>query len=225
MRPTAPPLYASFTRENLRRVLRIAPDVTDGTTLSRNARPQLEMRGDPCPRPVRGVMFAAEMPRPSRFPILSGADATVPYRRLILALIAIGAGGLLTELLLIEHYDESWQWAPLVALGLTLAGCAMLAARPGPGTLRAFRVVMSACLVLGAIGVILHLKGNLEFELEGAPGLSGWPLYREVLKGATPALAPGALAQLGLLGLLYAYRHPAAAHPAAHARTNSQESA
>lgn len=153
----------------------------------------------------------------------AGADATGPYRQLILALIAIGAGGLLTELVLIEHYDEPWQWAPVVALGLTLAGCAALAARPGRGTMRAFQGIMSACLVLGAIGVILHLKGNLEFELEGAPALRGWPLYREVLKGATPALAPGALAQLGLLGLLYAYRHPLAARPAANHLTNPKD--
>jgi hypothetical protein len=161
------------------------------------------------------------MQRPGDSPLPAGADATVAFRRLILALIAMGAAGLLLELVLIEHYDELWQWAPVVALGLTLAGCAALAARPGRATLRTFQGIMSACLVLGAIGVILHLKGNLEFELEGAPGLRGWPLYVEVLKGATPALAPGALAQLGLLGLLYAYRHPAGRPPAAHHRPTS----
>lgn len=163
------------------------------------------------------------MPRPASFSIPAGADASGPYRQLILALIAMGAAGLLAELVLIEHYDEAWQWAPVVALGLTLAGCAALAARPGRGTLRAFQAIMVACLVLGAIGVILHLKGNLEFELEGAPALRGWPLYREVLKGATPALAPGALAQLGLLGLLYAFRHPAASAAGTNDHTASKD--
>jgi hypothetical protein len=33
----------------------------------------------------------------------------------------------------------------------------------------------------------------------------------ETLRGAIPALAPGAMAQLGLLGLLVSYRHPAVA--------------
>ena len=37
-------------------------------------------------------------------------------------------------------------------------------------------------------------------------------LVWKALRGATPALAPGALAQLGLLGLLYTYRHPALTH-------------
>lgn len=160
---------------------------------------------------------------PGHAPLGDGADATAPFRQLILALIAVGAAGLLVELMLIEHYDEPWQWAPVVALSLTLAGCAAMALRPSAGVLRAFRVVMLACLVLGAVGVILHLKGNYEFELEGAPGIRGWPLYREVLKGVTPALAPGALAQLGLLGLLYAFRHPAAARAATDHRTTSRE--
>lgn len=173
--------------------------------------------------PASGGEVCVEMPEPSRVPLPAGADATVAFRQLILALIAVGAAGLLLELVLIEHYDEPWQWAPVVSLGATLIGCAALAWHPGPGTLRAFRAVMVACLVLGAVGVFLHLKGNLEFELEGAPGLRGWPLYREVLKGATPALAPGALAQLGLLGLLYAYRHPAAARPAPNERTTIKE--
>lgn len=149
-------------------------------------------------------------------------DANRGFRLLILALIAIGAAGLLLELMLIEHHDEPWQWAPIVSLALTLACCVAIALRPGRGVLRAFRLVMVACVVFGIIGVVLHLKGNLEFELESAPGLRGWPLYLEVLKGATPALAPGALAQLGLLGLLFAYRHPAAASEAAH-RTTPQE--
>ena len=143
-----------------------------------------------------------------------GASATLPYRRLILLLVVMGAIGLLAELALIEHFEDPWQWAPLVALALTVVTATMVGVRPAPGTLRAFQVVMVACVVFGAIGVVLHLKGNLEFELEGAPDMRGWPLYREVLKGATPALAPGALAQLGLLGLLYTLRHPAGRPPA-----------
>jgi hypothetical protein len=64
-------------------------------------------------------------------------------------------------------------------------------------------------LLVGAWGVYLHLLGNVEFALERDPSLSGANLMWKALRGATPALAPGALAQLGLLGLLYAYKHPA----------------
>lgn len=152
------------------------------------------------------------------------ATATGAYRQLILALIVLGAVGLFAELLLLEHFDSLWQWAPLVSLVGTVLTAVLVAVRPSPRTLRAFRLVMAACVIFGAVGVFLHLKGNLEFELEGAPELAGWPLYWAAIRGATPALAPGALAQLGLLGLLFTYRHPAGS-PAATARpATSKES-
>jgi hypothetical protein len=68
---------------------------------------------------------------------------------------------------------------------------------------------MAACVVAGAVGFYLHMRGNFEFELESNPSLRGAALVWEALKGATPSLAPGALAQLGLLGLVAAHRHPA----------------
>lgn len=137
-------------------------------------------------------------------------EATVGrrYRQLLLILIAVGAVGLLLELLLLEHFEDPWQWAPVVALGATLVASVAVAARPSRGALRIFQLVMLACVALGAIGVFLHLDGNVEWELESTPDLGGWPLYWAAVRGAVPALAPGALAQLGLLGLLFTYRHP-----------------
>ena len=44
--------------------------------------------------------------------------------------------------------------------------------------------------------------------------MRGLELVWEALKGATPALAPGAMAQLGLVGLAFAYRHPLLSGPA-----------
>jgi hypothetical protein len=132
-------------------------------------------------------------------------------RPLLLALVVFGAVGLVLELVLQEHYESPWQWAPLVVLAATLATSIVVWRRPGPRTLGAFRAVMVLCLVAGLVGVILHLKGNLEFALERDPELSGLALIWKCLRGATPALAPGAMAQLGLLGLVYTYRHPALA--------------
>jgi hypothetical protein len=129
-------------------------------------------------------------------------------RPLILALMAIGAVGLLAELLLLEHYESGWQWTPLVLLVALLVAVALVWRRPSPATVRFFQTVMWLCLAAGAVGVFLHYDGNVEFELEREP-LSGWLLFLEAIRGATPALAPGALAQLGLLGLVYSYRHPA----------------
>jgi len=75
--------------------------------------------------------------------------------------------------------------------------------------LRVFQAIMLLFVLVGLLGIYLHLRGNLEFALERDPSLSGGRLIWKILRGATPALAPGALAQLGLLGLVYTYRHPA----------------
>jgi hypothetical protein len=130
-------------------------------------------------------------------------------RRLLPPLMVIGIVGLGAELVLLEHYENVWQWVPLVALVLGLVLTLAVWMRPGPAALRAFRALMAVYVAAGALGVYLHLDGNMEFERERNAALTGLPMLWEALRGATPALAPGALAQLGLLGLALAYRHPA----------------
>ena len=129
-------------------------------------------------------------------------------RTLLLALVVIGAAGLEVELLLLEHYESAWQFTPLVLLALVLIGAALVWRRPSSSTVRFFQAVMVLCVAAGVVGVFLHYRGNVEFELEREP-LHGVRLFWEAIRGATPALAPGAMAQLGLLGLVYSYRHPA----------------
>ena len=132
-------------------------------------------------------------------------------RQLLLAVILLGILGLQVELALLRHAESLTQWIPHVALMVGLLSTLAAYVRPGRSTLRAFQVVMLIFLVVGTLGVYLHFKGNVEFALERNPSLSGTALIWKALRGATPALAPGALAQLGLLGLLYTYRHPALA--------------
>lgn len=145
---------------------------------------------------------------------VSGAGLAEPaalagLRRILLAVVLVGIVGLGAELLLLEHYDGVWQWVPIVALAIGLLLGVAVGVRPGRGVLLAFRAVMAAFLVAGAVGVYLHLAGNAEFERESDPAIRGTALLWEALRGATPSLAPGALAQLGLVGLALSYRHPA----------------
>jgi hypothetical protein len=134
-------------------------------------------------------------------------------RRLLLMLVAFGLVGLAAELALIEHYEEWQQVLPLAALGAGAIALGALALRPARVTVRVFQAVMVAFVVLGGAGIYLHYSGNVEFELEMAPDARGLALVWSALRGATPALAPGALAQLGLLGLIAAVRHPARRAP------------
>jgi hypothetical protein len=116
--------------------------------------------------------------------------------------------GLEIELALLRHAESFSQWLPHICLLVGLVITAAVYVRPTAGVLRVFQVLMLVYLVVGALGVYLHFRGNVEFAMERDPSLSGLKLVWKALRGATPALAPGALAQLGLLGLLFTYRHP-----------------
>jgi len=129
-------------------------------------------------------------------------------RRLLLQVLLVGMIGTGAELLLLGHTEDAMQWVPLVALALGVLLAAAALVRETPAVIRSFAAVMVGYLVSSAVGLYLHYRGNVEFELEMYPSRSGTELVWEALTGATPALAPGSLGLLGLVGLVYAFRHP-----------------
>lgn len=99
---------------------------------------------------------------------------------------------------------------PLGAIGAAAAALATMVVVAAPWTVRAFQGVMTLLILTGALGVVLHYRGSLEFQVDMDPTLSRGQLFWKVMHmKAPPTLAPGALAQLGLLGLISVYRHPA----------------
>lgn len=131
-------------------------------------------------------------------------------RALLLALFLAASLGTAAELLLLEH-TESWeQLVPLAVLAAGLAAGVWVALRPTRPAVRLFQGVMAGFLLSGLVGLYLHYRGNVEFELEMYPSLDGFELFWKALRGATPALAPATMAWLGLLGLAFTYGHPAA---------------
>ena len=133
-----------------------------------------------------------------------------PLRAALLALTLLGILGLGGELVLLEHYESPWQWTPFAVLAVALVAWVLVAFAPSPGTLRLFRGSMAACVAAGLLGLALHFTGNRAFELEMDASAAGVALLWAALRGATPTLAPGALVQLGLVGLALTIRHPAA---------------
>ncbi len=138
-------------------------------------------------------------------------DAISLLRRGILALLAFGCAGLIGELVLLEHYEKINQWAPLVLLTLTLATILWHWIDGKRASLRGLQVVMLLLIATGALGVYFHFTGNIEATKEFEPDFAGMEFWVDVIRGEAPTLAPGTLLQFGLLGLLYAYRHPALA--------------
>lgn len=138
------------------------------------------------------------------------ADPFPVLRQLLLALLTFGLVGTGTELFLLGHYEDSWQLVPLGLVAAALVTIAVHALRGGSGSVRALQTVMGLLVLAAIAGVVLHYRGNLEFQLDMDPTASRWELFKKVVRAkAPPALAPGALAQMGLLGLIYTYRHPA----------------
>lgn len=131
------------------------------------------------------------------------------FRRIILALIVLGILGLTAELLLLEHTESATQLIPFVVLGLGLVASVIAWRKPEARTLRLFQVAMAVFIVTGLVGIYLHLRGNVLFERETDPSARGLDLIWRSLRGGIPMLAPAAMSQIGLLGLVFAFRHPA----------------
>lgn len=128
-------------------------------------------------------------------------------RRMLAGILLLGMSGTLIELLLLGHDEDRIQLIPLVALGagLIVVGWHAVAASPLSG--RVLRGVMLVFLAAGAAGVYYHYRANVEFQRESDPSLAGRALLWSVLRAKVPpALAPGVMVQLGLIGLVSTYR-------------------
>jgi hypothetical protein len=127
---------------------------------------------------------------------------------MLLAILVLGLLGTAAELLLLQHYEDWMQLVPLGLIGLALASIVWHIVAPASSNVRVLQALMTLFVFAGPIGMGLHYGANSEFEREMDPSLSGRKLFTESLAGATPLLAPGSMVQLGLIGLVYTYRHP-----------------
>jgi len=113
----------------------------------------------------------------------------------MLGLVVLGTIGLGVELVVLEHYGDWNQLIPLAVGALGLLVGIWTAAAPDLTALRVWQFTMLLFVGTGITGVTMHVDVTSETV-------------------HPPLLAPGLFVQLGLLGLLYTYRHPAAAETA-----------
>ena len=128
---------------------------------------------------------------------------------MVLAVFLLGLFGTGVELLFLGHTQGLNQLIPIVLLMMSLLALVWHALERKSASIRTFQITMLLLVIVGIVGAGLHYKANEEFELEGDPRLKGMELVSKIMTGAAPALAPGAMIQLGLLGLIYTFRHPA----------------
>jgi hypothetical protein len=124
----------------------------------------------------------------------------------ILAVLVLGLLGTITELILLEHYEEPLQFVPLVLITLAVITVIWHLARRDAASLNALLALMALFVIAGVVGCIAHFYGSAQFQLDLDPQMSTWELVDKVLRAkAPPLLAPGMMMQLGLLGLAYVF--------------------
>jgi hypothetical protein len=131
-------------------------------------------------------------------------------RRVLLGILLLGMVGTTTELLLLKHDEDVTQLIPLILLGAGYVTVAWNFLRRTRLSLIALQIVMLCFIASGLLGMMFHYQANVEFQLEMDPQLGGSKLLWQTLQAKTPpALSPGVMVQLGLIGLAYTFRHPA----------------
>jgi len=131
-------------------------------------------------------------------------------RRSLLAVLVLGMVGTGVELFLIAHYEDTLQLVPLATIAIAVAVLIWHIVKNDALSVRALQATMVLFLLAGAAGMWFHFRGGAEFQLEIDAAQSRWDIFAKVMRAkAPPVLASGVMVQLGLLGLLYAYRHPA----------------
>ena len=122
-------------------------------------------------------------------------------RKILLVILAFGMIGTVTELILLKHSEDVYQWIPLVLLGVGLPVLAWQGVRGGVLSLRLLRWLMCGFVAAGIAGVYFHFQGSAEFKLESQPNLAGMALFWAAItqRAATAgARLDGAVGTLGL---------------------------
>jgi uncharacterized membrane protein len=136
----------------------------------------------------------------------AGTDRLRPLRRWILVILILGLVGTVTELVLLEHYEQPLQFVPLVLIVAAVGVLWWEFRRHDLASRRATQIVMALFVLAGFVGFAAHFRGSAEYQLELNPDMSNWELLEKILHAkAPPLLAPGMMLQLGLLGLAYVF--------------------
>jgi hypothetical protein len=149
----------------------------------------------------------AEPPQPGADS--AGAHRIELLRGWILIILVLGLLGTITELVLLEHYEQPLQFVPLVLIVAALATVWWEFRRRAIASHRAMQIVMALFVLAGFAGFAAHFQGSAAYQLELDPEMGKWELLEKILRAkAPPLLAPGMMLQLGLLGLAYGFSDP-----------------
>ena len=91
-----------------------------------------------------------------------GADPVELLRTLVLVVLVIGLLGTVTELVLLEHYEQALQLGPVALIAAALVAIVWQVVSKDAASLRALEIVMYLFVLAGFAGVIAHFYGSAE---------------------------------------------------------------
>ena len=127
----------------------------------------------------------------------------LPLKKVIISALLFMLMGTALELYLLDHYEDVLQLIPLLCIGTAILFIFLLFFQRTAFLIGVFKFILCITALSGFYGAFLHLRANYEFEQEMTPTANGWELFWESLSGALPALAPGSMIVLALLGYSY----------------------
>jgi hypothetical protein len=95
----------------------------------------------------------------------TGAAYLELLRVVILGVLVLGLLGTVTELVLLEHYEEPLQFVPLVLIAAAIIVLAWHAMRRDASSLTALQIVMGLFVLAGFVGMVAHFTGSAEYQL------------------------------------------------------------
>src|SRR5688572_3224248 len=113
-------------------------------------------------------------------------NGTMMLRRLLLALLIIGLAVTGLDLVLLNHYEDVWQLIPLILIAFGLVTVFWHVVARSATSVRAVQILMVLFVIAGAAGVVLHYRGNMEFQLEMDPSQDRWTLFNKVIRATAP---------------------------------------
>ena len=88
-----------------------------------------------------------------------GAARLELLRAWILVVLVLGLLGTITELILLEHYEEPLQFVPLVLIALAVAFVVWHWVQRDTTSLNALLVLMGLFVLAGFVGFVAHFHG------------------------------------------------------------------
>jgi len=113
-----------------------------------------------------------------------------------------GSVGILSDLLLMHHYEGYSQSIPILLLSLSAIIFLANLSLKTKWLLRTFKYSLVILTVCAVSGVYFHLTGKAGFKTEIDPSLEGWNLILACITGNSlpPVLAPGSIILVALFG-------------------------